>query len=131
MPIISLSLEEKLLTRFDKKLSEQGYCGRSEAMRELIRDYISEQDWRGGLEEAVAVINVFYEKPAPRDSVSSIQHEHEDLIQTSIHTHLDGENCMEILIAKGQWKKIKKLIEEIKTVKGVKQVKYVNTASNL
>jgi CopG family transcriptional regulator, nickel-responsive regulator len=131
MPIISLSLEEKLLSRFDKKLSEKGHSGRSEAMRELIRDYISEQEWTEGAQESVAVINILYEKQQPRDNVSGIQHEHESIIQTSIHTHLGGDNCMEVLIAKGEGKEIKRLIEKITSVKGVKQVKYITTASDL
>jgi CopG family nickel-responsive transcriptional regulator len=131
MPIISLSLEEKLLDRFDRKLSDKGYSGRSEAMRELIRDYISEQDWSEGAEESVAIINILYDKQQSRDNVSEIQHGHESIIQTSIHTHLGGDNCMEVLIAKGAGKKIKKLIEKIKAVKGVKQVKYITTASDI
>ncbi len=131
MPIISLSLEEKLLERFDKKLSEKGYSGRSEAMRELIRDYISEQDWSYGPGDSVAVVNVLYDKEAPREAVSGIQHEYEGLITTSIHAHLDEENCMEVFIAKGSGKKLKRLIERIKGVRGVKQVKYVATASGI
>ncbi len=131
MPIISLSVEKKLLERFDQKILEKGYSGRSEAMRELIRDYISEQDWSAGAGESVVVVNVIYDKDAPRDIVSEIQHEYESLIQTSIHSHLDEENCMEVFIAKGSGKKIKKLVERIKTLKGVKQVKYVATSSGI
>lgn len=131
MPIISLSLEDKLLERFDSKLSEKGYSGRSEAMRELIRGYISEQEWSEGSRDSVAVINVLYEKQQPRDTVSGIQHEHESMIQTSMHTHLGGDFCMEVLIAKGPGKKIKRLIDRIRAVKGVKQVKYITTASDL
>ena len=119
------------MNRFDKKLLDNGYNGRSEALRELIRDYISEQDWSSGLGESVAVVNVLYGKDEPKNLVSAIQHEYESLIQTSIHSHLDEENCMEVFIAKGSGKKIKKLVERIKTLKGVKQVKYVATASGI
>jgi len=131
MPIISLSVEEKLLERLDKKISEKGYSGRSEALRELIRDYISEQDWSADAGESVVIVNVLYDKHAPRDIVSDIQHEYESLIQTSIHTHVDEENCMEVFIAKGNGKKLKKLMERIKTLKGKKQVKYIATASGM
>ena len=132
MPIISLSLEEKLLEKFDKKLSEKGYSGRSEALRELIRDYLAEQDRIEGTgDDSVVVVNVLYDKDAPRDAVSEIQHEYEHLIQTSIHTHLDEENCMEVFIAKGNGKKLEKMIDRIKKVKGVKQVKYITSASGV
>lgn len=131
MPIISLSLEGNLLDRFDKKVSENGYSGRSEALRELIRSYISEQDWAGGQEESVVVVNVLYEKESARELVSSIQHEYGSPVITSLHTHLDKENCMEVFIAKGSARKLKRMIDKIKTVKGVKQTKYITTASNI
>jgi CopG family nickel-responsive transcriptional regulator len=131
MPIVSLSLGENLLGKFDRKLKEKGYSGRSEALRELIRTYVSEQDWAASSGKCVVVVNVLYDKVAPRDAVSRIQHEHEELIQTSLHAHFDDDCCMEVFIAKGSAKKLKKLIERIKTVKGVRQVKYITSASGV
>lgn len=132
MPIVSLSLEEKLLEKFDRKLSDKGYSGRSEALRELIRDYLAQQDLIEGTgEKSVVIVNVLYDKDAPRDAVSEIQHKYEHMIQTSVHTHLDGENCMEVFIAKGNGRKLEKLIDRIKKVKGVRQVKYITSASGV
>ncbi len=132
MPIISLSLTDKLLERFDKTISEKGYSGRSEAMRELIRGYVSEEEWAdGSAENSVAVVSILYEKDSSKEQVSQIEHESEKLIQTTLHTHLDGMNCLEVLIVKGNGKKIESLVKKIKGVKGVKQVKYITSLSGI
>lgn len=132
MPIISLSLTDKLLERFDKTIAEKGYSGRSEALRELIRGYVSEEEWTDSSgENSVAVVSILYEKDSSNEQVSRIEHESEKLIQTTLHAHLDGMNCLEVLIAKGNGKKIESLVKKIKGVKGVKQVKYITSLSGL
>lgn len=42
MPIVSLTLPEELLERFDELVRSRGYYSRSEAFRDAIRSLISE-----------------------------------------------------------------------------------------
>lgn len=132
MPIISLSLTDKLLDKFDETINEKGYSGRSEALRELIREYVSGEEWASESNaNSVAVISILFEKESPKEGVSDIEHSFENLIQTTLHTHLDNVNCLEVLIAKGNGKKIELLVKKIKGVKGVKQVKYITSMSGI
>jgi len=40
-----VSIEEGLLENFDEVISKKGYANRSEAIRDLIRDYLVEDEW--------------------------------------------------------------------------------------
>ena len=44
MVVISVSLTGELLRRLDGYVSEQGYSSRSEAIRDAIRDYLSDYE---------------------------------------------------------------------------------------
>ncbi|MBN2250772.1 MAG: nickel-responsive transcriptional regulator NikR [Candidatus Altiarchaeota archaeon] len=130
--MISFSLGEKLRKGFDQKIREKGYCGRSEALRELVRDYVSAEEWEHGIgKRSIAVVSIIYGKRSSKDIVSDIQHEYGSLFRTTLHTHLDDGNCLEVLIASGNGRRIKELIKRIRTVRGVKQVKYVTSVSGI
>ncbi|HDM36168.1 MAG TPA: nickel-responsive transcriptional regulator NikR [Candidatus Syntrophoarchaeum butanivorans] len=127
MPIISLSISEKLLQRFDDAIMDRGYSSRSEAFREAIRDYLVEYDWSDELgEEIISVITVIYDKKLPGNVLTEINHKFEDIVKMLTHLHLDEENCLEIFVTKGKGKRIKELIQAIEPIKGVKRVGFLN-----
>ncbi|MDF2957484.1 MAG: Metal-responsive transcriptional regulator [Candidatus Alkanophagales archaeon MCA70_species_1] len=132
MPVVSFSVSEKLVRRFNEILSERGYASRSEAFREAMRNYISEYEWTKGVgERAIAVITVLYDKKMRKDLLSNLQHEYDDVIPTMMHLHLDETNCFEVFVTKGDSKRILELIRKIKSIRGVKQVKFIATSSEL
>jgi Arc/MetJ-type ribon-helix-helix transcriptional regulator len=45
---IGVSLEPELLKRFDESISKKGYVSRSEAIRDLVRDSLAENEWKVG-----------------------------------------------------------------------------------
>ena len=51
------------------------------------------------------------------------QHEHANVIYSSMHVHLSERDCLEAIAVKGEAQKIKKLAQELKAKRGVKQVK--------
>ncbi|MBN1521347.1 MAG: nickel-responsive transcriptional regulator NikR [Candidatus Aureabacteria bacterium] len=116
-----VSLEKELLTRFDRHIRRERYPSRSEAIEDLIRKELIQKDWIEGKDVAGVVSFVFNHHK--RDLVShltDIQHGFHALIVSSQHIHLDHDNCMEIVTARGSSKKIKKLSEMIRSHKGVK-----------
>ena len=52
-----------------------------------------------------------------------IQHHFEDVICSTVHVHLDEENCMEIVAVRGEAERIRSLAEELRVLRGVKQLK--------
>ena len=54
-----VSIEEELLARFDEQIHKKGYTNRSEAIRDLIREQIVEEEWRTD-KETVGTITIVY-----------------------------------------------------------------------
>jgi len=118
----SVSIEEKLLEKFDQYISKKKYHNRSEALRDLIRKELIDESWSDkNMEVAGAVIIVYdHHRKELVESLVSIQHNYHDIIISSQHVHLDHHNCLEIIVVKGGIRKVYKLEEELKVAKGVK-----------
>jgi len=52
-----------------------------------------------------------------------IQHDHHDVILSTVHVHLDHHNCLEVLLVRGKAAVIRKIADELITAKGVKHGK--------
>jgi len=48
-----------------------------------------------------------------------LQHSYHDVIQSSTHMHLDEHNCMEIIMVKGDARRINEIKDRLTTVPGV------------
>jgi len=119
---VGVSLDKKLLTMFDELIAKQGYSNRSEAIRDLIRNSLSEEQLADPTSQATAGIFVIYdhhETKLPQKLVD-IQHNHLLEVIASTHVHLDHHNCLEVIILKGKVKEIEKLGNNIASLKGVK-----------
>ena len=53
------------------------------------------------------------------NKIIDVQHDYQDIIQSSQHIHLDHHNCLEIVAVKGNSKKVNKLSDSLKALKGV------------
>jgi len=125
---IGVSLPKNLLDEFDNIIKTRGYSSRSEAIRDAIRSYIVEYKWLEKEEgEIVGVLTVLYNHhfKGTSDAIISLQHDFGDIITTTLHVHLSDENCLEMIIVKGDMVKIKKLVDKITTIKGVSNVKLI------
>jgi len=125
---IGVSLPKNLLNEFDSIIRTRGYSSRSEAIRDAIRNYIAEYKWLEREEgEIVGVVTILYNHhyKGTSDSIISLQHSFGDVITSTMHIHLNEENCLEMVIVKGDMAKIKKLVDKITTVKGVNNVKLI------
>jgi len=116
-----VSLEKNLLDNFDKLIRRQKYTNRSEAIRDLIRQELLKKELDEDKEVAGAITFIYDHHQ--RDLVNKIidvQHDHQDIIQSSQHIHLDHHNCLEIVAVKGNSGKVGKLADTLKALKGVK-----------
>ena len=123
---ISISLSEKLLDEFDKIILKKGYVSRSEAIRDAIRDYIIKHQWIYSLDgERTGAITIIYNHHTNEltNKLIEIQHENKDLIMATLHIHLNHDHCMEVIIVKGEAKRIREFTDKLTSQKGVKNVK--------
>jgi CopG family nickel-responsive transcriptional regulator len=125
---IGVSLPKNLLDEFDNIIKTRGYSSRSEAIRDAIRNYIAEYKWLEREEgEIVGVVTILYNHhyKGTSDAIISLQHDFGEIITSTMHIHLDDENCLEMVIVKGDMTRIKKLVDRITTIKGVNNVKLI------
>jgi len=62
------------------------------------------------------------------DNLTEIQHEFGSIIESSLHVHLDHENCLEVVILRGEGQEVRKAAERMMALKGVKHVKLTTTS---
>jgi CopG family nickel-responsive transcriptional regulator len=124
-----ISITESLLSRYDELISAKGYTQRSEAIRDLIRNFIVEQEWASGDEETIGVLSIVYDHEVGDigDLLIDIQHENYESIVSSLHVHLDERNCLEVLVIKDKASKVKLISDELMSRKGVKHGGLVKT----
>ena len=117
-----VSIEEPLLKRFDSFISSNNYKNRSEALRDLIRIALVEQEWENADEEVAGAIVLVYNhhKRELVDKLLDIQHDYNKYIISSQHIHLDHDNCLDIIVVKGIMKFIQEILSKLKSAKGVK-----------
>lgn len=119
---IGVSLEKDLLAVFDALIAKRGYPSRSEAIRDLIRQEISEEQLANPKATAVAAVFLVYNHHSTKlmGMLTGLQHSH--LLQTisSMHIHLDEHDCLEVIVLRGQVGEIHKTAENLISLKGVK-----------
>ena len=126
-----ISIDERLLYRFDELIEEKGYINRSEAIRDLIRNALVEEEWTRENKEAVGTVSLVYDHHTRdlSDKLTEHQHSHHKEIISALHVHLDAHHCLEVVILKGKAKNIKKLADELIGTKGVKHGKLMTTTT--
>lgn len=120
---IGVSLPDNLLTKFDKIIEERGYSSRSEGIRDSIRSYINYYEWMKDIQgPRTATITVVYDhhKRGLSATMEEIQHNYTHIIKSSIHIHLDHDNCLEVIVLDGDGEDIKELAENLLSLNGVK-----------
>ena len=128
---VGISLPEKLLNKFDEIILQRGYSSRSEGVRDAIRSYIVNFEWMSDVQgERVGVITIVYShsQRGLEDNLTEIQHEFGALIQSSLHVHLDHDNCLEVVVLRGEGQDVRKAAERMMSLKGVKHVKLTTTS---
>jgi len=116
-----MSLAEPLLRQFDQHIKSRNYSNRSEAIRDLIRQELVQQDWATGREVACTITLVYdHHTRELTSNLIRLQHDFQPMILSSQHIHLDHDNCLEVIIVRGRPAEVQKLANRIKATRGVK-----------
>ena len=126
-----VSIPDDLLEKFDSLNIGQGYTNRSEAIRDLIRDRLVENQWTASDHEVVGTVTVVYdhERSELAQKLTEIQHRKHQLIISAVHVHLDAHNCLEVLIMRGSSDEVRKVGELLISTRGVKHGKITMTTT--
>lgn len=119
-----VSIEKELLKSFDRYIKNNDYGNRSEALRDLVRKALVEDRWLESRSSGAGAIILVYDHHQKEllEKIISIQHDLKEIIVSSLHVHIDHDNCLEVIIVRGKIEKIKRLESRLKSSKGVKHV---------
>lgn len=114
-------MEEELLEDFDRIIDQRGYGSRSEAIRDLIRDGLVKDEWKGD-NEVMGVISLVYDhhQHQLQEKVTELQHDFHDQIVSTTHVHMDHHNCLEVIIVRGKASSVQHLADSLIALKGVR-----------
>lgn len=127
---IGVAIDADLLERFDRFIAKQGYTNRSEAFRDLIRDRLVNAAVEASDATVVGSITLIYNHHTRLlpEKLADLQHESHDLIISTTHVHLDHDTCLEVVVVKGESKRVQKLADVLVGVKGVQHGRLVMTS---
>ena len=123
MDRFTISLDEKLATAFDALIKERGYSTRSEAVRDILRHHLQQSAEKRST-KGMCVANLSYvynhHERELAERLTSIQHAHHDLTISSMHAHLDHDQCIETVMLKGPVKRVRDFADDIIAERGVR-----------
>src|SRR5690349_15180779 len=122
-----VAIDSDLLKRFDRLIKGEGYENRSEAFRDLIRDRLNDSSLQSGEVFVVGTVTLIYDHHARLlpDKLMEMQHEYHGLIISTVHSHLDHNMCLEVVVVKGKLKRVQELAGRLIGIKGVQHGKLV------
>ena len=125
MPIVSISLNQEILSELDNLQSSMGFSGRSEAIRAGIRAFVSEEKQKTDLAGNIHAILLVVHNDEFDHVVSGITHNFEDLISTHLHSKIEKEKCMELFVMNGDAEKVSSMTKDFQINKNMDTVKLV------
>jgi CopG family transcriptional regulator, nickel-responsive regulator len=126
-----VSMSTDLLDQLDDLVKVKGFANRSQAIANMVSDALVEHRGQETDRKIAGTITLIYDhhKRNIQTLLTTIQHEHGEQIIATLHSHLNHDNCMEVLAVRGRVKVIKKLADRLITAKGVKHGKLTMTTT--
>jgi CopG family nickel-responsive transcriptional regulator len=130
---VSLAIEKSLLRRFDRLLDRRGLGNRSEAIRDLIRRRLVEEEDFAGRGEVVASLTLVYDHAQRElsDRLVATGHHHHARVLSAMHVHLDDRMCLEVMALRGTPAVLRHFADHLIGLKGVKHGQLVVSSAKL
>ena len=115
-----VAMEASLLEDFDRVVEEQGTT-RSEALRDLARKAVVRAQLEKG-KPAIGALTLVYDHHVRdlTEKLTELQHELGDHVRSTMHVHIDHDNCMEVIIMTGRSDELQRVADRILGLRGVK-----------
>jgi len=124
-----VSIPRALLRRFDAVCRRKGVPNRSEAIRDLLRGALVQEELAEGT-EMVGALTLVYDHSVRELSelLTDLQHRHVGRIISSVHVHLDAHLCLEVIILRGTGKELRRFSDRVLGMRGVRHGQLVLTS---
>lgn len=123
---MTISMEDDLADLFDAFMRKRGYESRSEAIRDLLRGELGRESIeKGSATDCVAALSYIFNHHERQlaSRLAALQHDHHDLSVSTMHVHLDHDDCLETVVLRGTTNTVTHFAESIVAEKGVRHGK--------
>ena len=129
----TVAMPDDLMEALDTYSARRGVRhNRSEAIRDLVRNALVEEEVEDPDSLVFGTLTMVFNHHSTdlRDKLDSVQHEHLDEIVSTVHVHLDEENCLEVVLMRGRSRDIRSIADALLGTKGVMHGKLVVTTTS-
>lgn len=123
MQRITISVDDDILQFIDQLCQRRGYESRSEALRDIVRDTAKrEHEVTGSAEPCIATLSYVFEHNT-RDlarRLTHAQHNHHEISVSTLHIHLNHDDCLEVMILRGGMAKVRSFADAVISQRGVR-----------
>jgi CopG family nickel-responsive transcriptional regulator len=128
---IGVAIDSALLGKFDQLIAGRGYTNRSEAFRDMIRDELVERAWEKPDMIVVGTVTLVYDHHVRMlsEKLTDLQHDHFHNVLSTLHVHLDHDNCLEVLVVRGKSDAVRRIADALISTKGVKHGRLTITST--
>lgn len=130
---IGVAIDSDLLEQFDRHIASRGYTNRSEAFRDMIRQELVDTAAESPEALVIGTVTLVYDHHVRMlsDKLTDIQHDSYHSIVSTLHVHLDHDNCLEVLVVKGKARDVRRIADALISTKGVKLGRLTITGADI
>ncbi|WP_438313791.1 nickel-responsive transcriptional regulator NikR [Candidatus Caldatribacterium sp. SIUC1] len=116
-----VSMDHTLLEVFDRTIQREGFASRSDALRHLVQRFISAKRWEHLAGQAMGAVTLVYDHTTRNltERLLKLEHAFRDTIVSTTHVHCNARVCLEVLLVRGETKRIATLVRELQSLRGV------------
>lgn len=124
-------MPSQLAEAFDKSIRRKGYGNRSEAIRDIIRKFLVEEEWAEQRARVVGTVTLVYDHHVHdvSEALTDLQHRHHHMVICSQHVHLNHNNCLETIVVMGDAPEVRSVADCLIGTRGVKHGQLVCTTT--
>jgi CopG family nickel-responsive transcriptional regulator len=118
---ISMSLPYALLKELDRMVGERGFISRSQALADMLHQFLIEHKRERGDDVMVGTVTLVYDNSVPglQKQLADLQARHIDEVISSLHVHLVRNQTMEVILVQGPVKTLQAIADEMISRRGV------------
>ena len=118
---ISMSLPEELLRELDRMVAQRGFDSRSQAISDMLHQFVVEHKRERGDDIMVGTVTLFYDNSTPgvQKQLAELQVRHIAEVVSSLHVHLMNNQTMEVILVQGPVRILQRIADEMISRRGV------------
>ena len=118
---ISISLPEDLLSDLDRMVRQRGFESRSQAVNDMLHQFLLEHKNDVGDDVMVGIIALFYNNAVQglQKQLADLQVRYIDEVISSLHVHLMNNKTMEVVLVQGPARTLQMIADEMTSRRGV------------